>query len=205
MKIPCQRHSSGAKLNARMNYIMQNEMIHIDISMKWSIMQTCNLFKVNFCRSDTMNIKEIFETRVLKTDGNGGCWIWDSGTGNHGYGRVLFLGVPFLAHRFSYELYNDKIPPDKSVLHKCHNRLCVNPAHIYLGDAQDNARDWVENRKKDIAHYYVPIELKKMEELEKDLIISTLKNNQNSRAKTARDLGLSTTTLWRKMKKCGLQ
>src|SRR5574343_155995 len=147
-------------------------------------------------------LKEAFERNVLKLEGNGGCWIWQ-GNLIAGYGKLLFCGEAMLAHRTAYELYVGSIPKDKGVLHKCHNRQCTNPEHMYLGTPQDNARDWLESRKKDAL--YTPVELKGFRKIEKDLIISTLKNNQNSRAKTARDLGLSTTTLWRKMKKCGLQ
>lgn len=95
-------------------------------------------------------IKEIFEKNVLKLEGNGNCWIWQDNL-SQGYGRLKFCGVLVLAHRFAYELYNNA-PVDQSygVLHKCHNKQCVNPEHLYLGSAQENSRDWIESRKKDI-------------------------------------------------------
>lgn len=147
-------------------------------------------------------IKEIFEKNVLKLEGNGNCWIWQDNL-SQGYGRLKFCGVLVLAHRFAYELYNNA-PVDQSygVLHKCHNKQCVNPEHLYLGSAQENSRDWIESRKKDIVSN--PVELKKIQQVEKELIVNALKNNLNSRAEVSRQLGISSTTLWRKMKKYGI-
>jgi hypothetical protein len=41
----------------------------------------------------------------------------------------------------SWQLHNDEIPPELFVLHRCDNPSCVRPDHLYLGTAQDNARD----------------------------------------------------------------
>ena len=35
---------------------------------------------------------------------------------------------------------------DQIVRHRCHNRLCVNPRHLELGDRADNLRDERERR-----------------------------------------------------------
>lgn len=153
-----------------------------------------------------MTIREIFEGYTLKTDGNGKCWIWEGNVGNHGYGRINLLGNNILTHRFSYELYQGLVPDDKCVLHKCHNRLCVNPEHLYLGDAKDNARDWIEARSKDTLiskTLSTPNKesMKTIHSLEKDLILNTLNDNKQCRTYTAKQLGISTTTLWRKIKK----
>lgn len=153
-----------------------------------------------------MNVRDLFEKYVLKTPGNGNCWIWQGNIGNQGYGRISLLGNLFLTHRFAYEIYLGLIPDDKGVLHKCNNRLCVNPEHLYLGTPQDNSRDWIEARKKDIQNTInaCASPLKSFQQVEKELIRNTLAINNQSRNKTAEILGISTTTLWRKIKKYSL-
>lgn len=73
--------------------------------------------------------------------GNDECWPWKAYVNQNGYG-VFHLGrKTVLAHRFSYQINVGEIPDGKSVLHKCDNRPCINPAHLYPGTALDNARD----------------------------------------------------------------
>ena len=44
-------------------------------------------------------------------------------------------------HRLAYRLFCGKIPTAAMVLHRCGNARCINPHHLYLGDAAKNARD----------------------------------------------------------------
>lgn len=70
------------------------------------------------------------------------CWEWQGGkTASGGYGKYGSHKQNILAHRFSWELTNGKIPDSLFVLHKCDNPGCVNPNHLFVGTQQDNVTD----------------------------------------------------------------
>ena len=71
-----------------------------------------------------------------------GCWNW-TGHSCRGYGRIRVSGKIQKASRFSYQLHYGPIPEGVWVLHKCDNKLCVNPEHLELGDAKKNTQDAV--------------------------------------------------------------
>lgn len=73
-------------------------------------------------------------------DPNTGCWIWAGAMLKEGYGTIWAWDTVRLAHRVSFELYFNSgiFTSDQLVLHKCNNRWCVNPQHLYLGSQFDN-------------------------------------------------------------------
>lgn len=71
-----------------------------------------------------------------------GCWEWTGGRHGTGYGCVPKKdGGGRYAHRAMYEAAFGAIPKGLYVLHHCDNRLCINPAHLFLGSHLDNIKD----------------------------------------------------------------
>lgn len=87
------------------------------------------------------NLINRFWSKVSKGDADA-CWEWTASLDGRGYGQFgIRTGRNVRAHRFSYVVAFGPIPGDLFVLHRCDNRKCVNPAHLFLGDAGDNIRD----------------------------------------------------------------
>lgn len=88
--------------------------------------------------------RERFPQKVDRSAGQDACWLWLGGRAPNGYGRFnLEHAKPVGAHRAAWMFEHGDIPDGMSVLHRCDNRPCVNPAHLYVGTQRDNLRDMV--------------------------------------------------------------
>lgn len=74
-----------------------------------------------------------FEARIEKA-GPDECWVWKLKPTTAGYGS-LSMGKgnnPLLAHRIAWQFAHGAVPEGLFVKQRCGNRLCCNPAHLYL-------------------------------------------------------------------------
>lgn len=85
------------------------------------------------------NPSDALAARTVKRET--GCVEWTGSTNRAGYGSIKVSGRTVLAHRASYEINRGPIPDGQWVLHRCDNPPCVNPDHLFLGDAQANVDD----------------------------------------------------------------
>lgn len=85
----------------------------------------------------------------------GGCWEWIAAEDGYGYGAVYHRRKVTKAHRAFYiELIGD-IPAGMDLCHKCDNRKCVNPEHMFVGTRKQNMEDCVRKGRfprRDASH-----------------------------------------------------
>lgn len=75
------------------------------------------------------------------------CWEWTGGRFSDGYGAISVDGKAQRAPRVALHLTG--INPDGlHVRHSCDNPACVNPKHLSVGTAQDNANDKVSRGRQ---------------------------------------------------------
>lgn len=86
------------------------------------------------------NSEYVFWSRIITN--TSGCWIYLYGNDKDGYGRFQIKGKVYRAHRYSFLLFYNYLP--KMACHTCDTPQCVNPKHLFAGDALLNNRDKIK-------------------------------------------------------------
>jgi hypothetical protein len=103
--------------------------------------------KIPPCGHTKIPVEKRFWSKVKKTEN---CWIWTAAKAA-GYGQFMSDKKRYDgAHRYSYRLHYGEFDESLFVLHKCDNKICVNPNHLFLGTQQDNIDDMIAKGRQAI-------------------------------------------------------
>lgn len=98
-------------------------------------------FKLSLSEKDLLR----FWSKVEKTET---CWNWIGCVIRNGYGQWGHSKKVHYAQRVSYFIEHGEYENTLMVLHKCDNRRCVNPSHLFLGTNQDNINDMMSKGRQ---------------------------------------------------------
>lgn len=89
-----------------------------------------------------------FWSKVDKSAGEAGCWLYTGFRKWDGYGWLSVDRRYMTAHRYAWILKHGSEPAKGvSIRHKCDNPPCCNPDHLEVGTHAENMRDAYKRRR----------------------------------------------------------
>ena len=95
----------------------------------------------------TRNMRTVEERFWAKVEKTSGCWEWTAAKFSTGYGAIRIKGFQRSTHRVAWELCYGQIPAGLCVLHRCDNKSCVRPDHLWLGTNRENTKDMHQKKR----------------------------------------------------------
>jgi hypothetical protein len=101
-------------------------------------------------------------------------------------------GKLYSVHRLSYTLFKQD-PKNLIVCHKCNNKLCINPDHLYAGTYTDNLKDVDQERghnRQGVNNISAKLNDTKVEQIIRSL------NSGSTQISLAKQFEVAESTIW---------
>jgi hypothetical protein len=126
------------------------------------------------------------------------CWPWTASVDRGGYGQINDgKGRIRKAHQVVLEIAIGRpLAPGEWGLHHCDNPPCCNPAHLYIGDADDNYRDMIQRKRANFKGAVGEANCNaKLTDGDVQAILGSLDGRRGTQARLARQYGVTPTVI----------
>ena len=138
-------------------------------------------------------LSDRFWTKV-KVGTDEDCWPWQASLHDTGYGQIYFAEFKGksrkeFSHRAVWLLEYGTLPAGMHVLHRCDNRKCCNPRHLFLGTNDDNIADKVRKGRQERGEAHSGAKLSEEQ-------VRLIRNDSRSLNKIAATYGVNGVTVY---------